>query len=226
GATELHALSTQAVLLDVDGTLADSNDLHAAAWVEALHQEGYEARFEQVRPLIGMGGDKLIPQLTGVSADSQRGERLSERRTQLFMREYLPRVEAFSDARALVAALKERGLALCVATSAKEAEVKGLLQRGGLLDLLPLRTSADDAEHSKPHPDIVTAALGRLTCRPEDAVMIGDTPYDAQAAAAANVTFVGLTCGGHAREALRPALAVYRDPSELLAQLDDSPLTA
>src|SRR5687768_622915 len=107
-------MGMKAVLLDVDGTLVDSNDLHAAAWVEALRQEGVERAFDEVRPLIGMGGDKLIPQLTGVSAESQRGERLSQRRTQLFMRDYLPRVEAFPDARALVEALRERGFELCV----------------------------------------------------------------------------------------------------------------
>jgi HAD superfamily hydrolase (TIGR01509 family) len=215
----------KAVLLDVDGTLLDSNDLHAEAWVEALRHDGIERSFQEVRPLIGMGGDKLIPQLTGVSAESQRGARLSQRRTQLFMQTYLPRVEAFPDARALLEALLDRGLALCVATSAKEQEVKGLLQRGGLLDLLPLRTSADDAEHSKPDPDIVGAALRKLGCRAEDACMLGDTPYDSQAAASAGVAFIGLACGGHTEQVLRPALAVYRDPSELLRRLGDSPLT-
>lgn len=213
----------RAVLLDVDGTLLDSNDRHAQAWVEALQQEGIERSFDEVRPLIGMGGDKLIPLLTGVSADSARGQRLSQRRTQLFMREHLPQVRAFPGARQLLEALRERGYALGVATSAKEDEVKGLLQRGDLLQLLPLRTSADDAEQSKPEPDIVTAALRKLDCRPEEALMLGDTPYDAEAAASAGVGFVGLCCGGHAAQALRPALAVYRDPSELLERLADSP---
>lgn len=212
------------VLLDVDGTLVDSNDLHAEAWVELLKGQGFPASFAQVRPLIGMGGDKLLPLLTGHSKEDREGKQLSELRTKLFMERYLPRVKALPGARALLESLRARGLRLVVATSANESELAGLLQRGGIDDLLPDRTSSDDADSSKPEPDIVLAALRKARCQPHEALMVGDTPYDRDAAHGANVAFIGLRSGGYDDDALRGALAVYASPSDLLDQLEGSPL--
>jgi HAD superfamily hydrolase (TIGR01549 family) len=214
------------VLLDVDGTLLDSNEQHALAWIDALRERGVERSHAEVRPLIGMGGDKLIPQLSGLDPESSAGRALSERRAALFAQRYLPQVKAFPKARELLQALAHAGYELCVATSAKRKELEALLRQGGLLDLLPQQTSSDDAEHSKPDPDIVRAALRTTGARPERACMLGDTPYDAQAAARAGVAFVGLTCGGYAPQALHGARAVYRDPAHLLDVLDSSVLLA
>lgn len=212
------------VLLDVDGTLVDSNDLHAQAWVELLQGQGFDASFEQVRPLIGMGGDKLLPLLTGLDKDSREGKELSELRTKLFMERYLPKVKALPGARALVQELAARGHRLIVASSANERELQGLLDQGGISDLLPERTSADDAARSKPDADIVVAALHKAECSADQAVLLGDTPYDLEAASAAGVGFIGLNSGGYDNKALMGALAVYADPRTLLARLASSPL--
>lgn len=222
--TAAHPGDVYAVLLDVDGTLLDSNDQHAHAWVDALGERQIQRDFTEVRPLVGMGGDKLVPRLSGSDPESAAGRALAQRRTELFMQRYLHQVRPFPDARALLEALLHRGYTLCVATSAKRDELEALLRQGGLLDLLPQRTSSDDADRSKPDPDIVSAALRKIGVRPDQACMLGDTPYDAEAAARAGVAFVGLTCGGHPAEALQPARGVYRDVAQLLANLDRSAL--
>lgn len=215
--------SSRTVLLDVDGTLVDSNDLHAEAWLEALERLGYRASFARLRPLIGMGGDKVVPLLTGLDADSAQGKELGALRSRLFREQYLPRVRPFPGARALLEALRERGHELVVATSAKQDELEGLLERGGIADLLPKRTTADDADSSKPDPDIVLAALQQAQLQPDRALMLGDTPYDLRAATQAGVGFVGLSCGGYEPAALHGALRVYADPAALLEALAESP---
>lgn len=215
--------SSRTVLLDIDGTLVDSNDLHAEAWVEALEELGYRGDFARLRPLIGMGGDKVIPLVTGHEADSMHGRELSALRSRLFREHYLPHVRPFPGARALLQALLDKGHELVVASSAKHDELDGLLERGGVADLLPKRTSSDDASSSKPDPDIVVAALHQSRLEPEQALMLGDTPYDLLAAAHAGVGFVGLCCGGYEPPALHGALRVYRDPAALLDALGESP---
>ena len=213
------------ILLDVDGTLIDSNDGHARAWVGALRAHGYVVSFEQVRPLIGMGGDKLTPQLTGLDPESREAERIGETRSELFLGEELPTLQATRGARPLLEHLLGLGLELVVATSAKEDEVGALLERAGVSDLIQLASSADDAERSKPDPDIVQAALRLSRSQVIHSVMIGDTPYDVEAAARARVPAIALRCGGWWDDAaLSKATAIYDDPADLLAQFDDSPL--
>ena len=213
------------VLLDVDGTLLDSNDAHALSFVETFREAGYDATFEKVRPLIGMGGDKLFPAAIGIEADSEEGERLGKRRWEIFRKEHLPKVRAFPGARALVDALRSRGLRLVVATSAKEDELRELLHAGGLEDLLEKKTSADDAERSKPDPDIVAAALKKGELRPAEAVMLGDTPYDVEAARRAGVATIALRCGGWGDDELKGADEIWDGPDELLANIDRSSIT-
>ncbi|MCU0681805.1 MAG: HAD family hydrolase [Polyangiaceae bacterium] len=210
-------------LLDIDGTLLDSNDAHALAWVDALAEFGHETGFERVRELIGKGGDKLLPEVTGLAKESPEGEAISKRRTAIFKAKYLPELRPFPGARALLEALRSRGLALVVATSAGADQVDGLLRAAGVRDLVDDETTSDDAARSKPDPDVVRAALAKSGRRPAEAVMIGDTPYDVEAATRAGVRSVALRCGGWDDEALRGAAAVYDDPRDLLANLAASP---
>jgi HAD superfamily hydrolase (TIGR01549 family) len=204
----------EGVILDVDGTLVDSNDAHARAFSEALN-----VPFERVRPLIGMGSDKLLPQLIGRS-DAER----AEQKTKVFKERFLPHLRAFPKVPELLTALKARGLRLVVASSAGKDELDALLAVAGAAPFLEGQTDADDAENSKPNPDIVQAAVRQLKLPAARCVMIGDTPYDAEAAARAGVAFIGVLCGGWPAEALQPALAVRRDPADLLANLEDPPL--
>jgi len=215
------------VLLDIDGTLIDSNDAHARAWVDALRTHGYVIPFEEVRPLIGMGGDKLVPKLTGLDAESGEAERLSETRSALFLKRELPTLRPTRGARALLERLTSLGMELVIATSATSSEVQALLEQAGVADLIPLASSADDADRSKPDPDIVQAALRMSGSLAAHSVMVGDTPYDVEAAARARVPSIALRCGGWwSDEALRGATAIYDDPAALLARLEESPIGA
>ncbi|CAN5716658.1 HAD family hydrolase [soil metagenome] len=211
-----------AVLLDVDGTLIDSNDAHAQAWVDAGAEFGHEIEFQRVRRLVGMGGDKVLPRVTGLEEDSEEGERLVERRGEIFRERYLPKLSAFPGAVDLVERLRSNGLTLVVATSASEEDLEPLLAQAGLSFLGGLATNSDDAEESKPAPDIVEAALEKTGVDASHVVMIGDTPYDVEAAGRAGVRIIGLRCGGWSDEELRGAAEVYADPADLLRRYDQS----
>jgi HAD superfamily hydrolase (TIGR01509 family) len=214
----------KAGLFDVDGTLVDSNDAHARAWVEAFAEAGIRVSYDEVRRAIGMGGDKLMPAVAGLSEDSPEGKRIAKRRQEIFAQKYLPHIRPLPGASDLVRALKARGYTLVAASSAKKEELQALLKIAGVDGLLDAATSSDDAEESKPDPDIVQAALKRAHAQPDEAIMIGDTPYDVEAARAAGVRVIALRSGGWTDEDLRGADAVYDDPADLLAHLDDSPL--
>ncbi|HWI39655.1 MAG TPA: HAD family hydrolase [Burkholderiales bacterium] len=203
------------VLLDIDGTLLDSNDAHARSWVEVFRRHGMHIPFERVRPLIGEGGDKLLPQLTGIDAESAEGKALSEERRELFLRDYLPALRPTRGARTLVERLKAAGLRLVVATSSNGEELGALLRQAGVAELIGRATSSDDGA-SKPDPDIVRAALREADLAPGDVVMVGDTPYDIVAAKRAGVKAIALRCGGWWDDAaLAGAAAIYDDPAAL-----------
>jgi HAD superfamily hydrolase (TIGR01509 family) len=210
------------VLLDVDGTLVDSNDAHAHAWVRAFDEHGITVAFDAVRRAIGMGGDKLMPVVSGIDADSPLGEEVSTRRGEIFKQEFLPTIQAFPGTRELLQRFVDDGFTLAVASSAKEEELGPLLERAGVDDLIDTRTSSDDAEQSKPDPDIVAAAIKESGCGADAAVMIGDTPYDVEAALRAGLRVVGFECGGWKREDLQGAIEVYASPASLLEQYDAS----
>jgi HAD superfamily hydrolase (TIGR01509 family) len=215
-----------AVLLDVDGTLVDSNDAHAEAWVKAFAEAGLDIAFTAVRPLIGMGGDKLMPSVSGLSEDSPQGERIATRRGEIFSREYLPTLRPFRDADRLVAALKARDLTAVVASSAQKDELQQLLAIAGVDALVDGAASSGDAEDSKPDPDILVSALRKAKASPHEAIMIGDTPYDVEAAERAGIRTIAFRCGGWDDHALRGAIAIYDGPWDLLVKLDQSPLAA
>ncbi len=184
-----------AVLLDVDGTLLDSNDAHAHAWVAAFADAHITIAFDVVRRCIGMGGDKLMPTVSHVKEESPLGKKISDRRRDIFMRRWLSRLKPHKHADRLLRAVKDRGLTLVAASSASRDELHALLKIAGADWLLDERTSSDDAEESKPSPDIIHAALERGRASASEAVMIGDTPYDVTAAANAGVATIAFRCG-------------------------------
>ena len=211
-----------AILFDIDGTLVDSNDAHAHAWVRAFAEAGIRVEFEKVRCAIGMGGDKLMPAVAGIQADSPAGHRVSERRSEIFKADYLPQLCPFRDAGNLVSAIHAGGLTTVAASSARHDELEALLKIAGAVSLIGDSASGDDAEQSKPDPDIIHAALKKTGAAASDALMIGDTPYDVEAAARAGVRTIAFRCGGWNDSALHGALAIYDGPWDLLASLDES----
>jgi HAD superfamily hydrolase (TIGR01509 family) len=211
-------LTFQGVIFDVDGTLVDSNDAHAAAFVQAFAEFGFPVGFGEVRRRIGEGSDKLIPQLIG-----RYDQAIADRKKAIFMGRYLPKVRAFPAVSTLLERLRAMDFRLAVASSATRDELDALLEVAHAKPYFSEVTDADDAERSKPDPDIVRAALGKLELAAGRCVMVGDTPYDAGAARRAGVPFVGVRCGGWAERELQPALGVYDDPADLLESLVKDP---
>lgn len=215
----------KAVIFDIDGTLVDSVDLHAQAWKEAFKEFGKDIPYQQVRHQIGKGGDQLMPVFFSREELEEFGEEMEEYRSKIFKRDYMPRVRAFPEVRELFQRIIADGKRLALASSAKEEELKVYKKIANIEDLVEEETSADDAEKSKPHPDIFKAALAELgNVEPSEAIVIGDTPYDAEAAGKIRLRTIGVLCGGFPEEELRAAgcTAIYNDPSDLLAQYDDS----
>jgi HAD superfamily hydrolase (TIGR01509 family) len=212
----------EGVIFDVDGTLVDSNDAHAKSWVETFAEAGYGVPFEVVRPLIGMGGDKLLPRTIGIRNDSEEGKKLSKRRSEIFRERYLPRLRAFPGSRDLVSRIRADGLKAIVATSAKDKELEGLLRAAEVDDLMEDKASASDAKRSKPDPDIVKAAIEESGLSAEDLVMIGDTPYDVEAATTAKVRCIAFRSGGWSDKDLDGAVEIYDGPADLLAHYQSS----
>jgi HAD superfamily hydrolase (TIGR01549 family) len=217
----------KAVLFDVDGTLIDSVDLHARAWQEALAHFGYDVAFDVVRSQIGKGGDQLMPVFVPKDDLERRGEELETYRGDLFKRKYLPQVRPFPKVRDLFERLRADGKAIVLASSGKAEEVKRYMDIARIADLIDASTSSDEVERSKPYGDIFAAALGKAApARAEEAIVIGDTPYDAQAAGKVGLRTIGVLCGGFPEADLRAAgcSAIFRDPADLLARYEHSPL--
>ena len=212
-----------AVIFDVDGTLVDSNDAHARAWVQAITESGRHVEFSRVRPLIGMGGDKLLPSVTGLSIESSEGKSIADRRREIFRRDFLPHLQPTRGAQRLLEWLRDDRKTLVVASSAEEDELQDLLRVAGTAKMFESTASSDDAERSKPDPDIVVAAIKQANCPVADIIMVGDTPYDVEAALRAGIEIIGLRSGGWSDAELRGAVAIYDDPADLLEHYDLSP---
>jgi len=210
------------VIFDIDGTLVDSNDAHAQSWVDTFAEAGYDVPFDVVRPLIGMGGDKLLPKTIGKSRDSEEGKKLVKRRSEIFRERYLPHLRPLKGARDLVLRVRSDGLKAVVATSAKEEELRGLLKAAQVDDLMEEEATASDADRSKPDPDIVHAAIEQSGISSEHLVMIGDTPYDIEAASRAQVRTIAFRSGGWKDDALKGAVEIYNGPDDLLAHYESS----
>ncbi|MEA3052954.1 MAG: hypothetical protein QOG72_1857 [Sphingomonadales bacterium] len=208
----------RAVLFDVDGTLVDTNDLHAAAWREAFLNFGLDKPIEEIRWQIGKGGDNLIPALFPGLAEDRR-EALEDFRGELFKRDYLPRAVPFPGVRALFERLVADDIRIVLASSSHSEEVDYYLGLIGAADLVSATTSKDDVENSKPCPDIFAAALAKVApLVAEEAAVVGDTPWDAKAAARLGLRTIGFRSGGFPDEALAEAgaCALYDGPEDLL----------
>jgi len=217
----------KAVIFDNDGTLVDSVDLHAQAWVATFAKYGKKINFHDVRRQIGKGSDQLLPVFFSPSELHEFGEQLEKDRSELFKRDYLPQVKSFPKTRELFERIRQDGKQIALASSAKEGELMTYKKLARVEDLLAGETSSDDVEKSKPHPDIFAVALQKLgNPSVEDVIVVGDTPYDAEAAGKLTLRTIGVLCGGWTREALRQAgcIAIYRDPADLLTYYDESPL--
>ena len=213
---------TRAALFDVDGTLVDSTYLHAVAWWQAFRRADLDVPVWRLHRCIGMGPDQLVPAVTDADVDV---DALAESHDAIYSIHW-PALRLLPGAHDLVRRCHDRGLTTVLASSAGTREVqvvRDLLNADSFLDH---STSSDDAENSKPAPDLVTVAVRRAGVDPTDAVFIGDAVADVRACAEAGVACIALECGGTSAAELKDAgaVAVYRDPADLLAHFDDSVL--
>jgi HAD superfamily hydrolase (TIGR01509 family) len=215
------------VLLDVDGTLVDTTYLHAVAWWEALRQRGVDVPMATIHRGIGMGSDKLLDHLLGPDRDRDADDALTTAHDVLYGA-WWERLRPLPGAADLLRAIADRGLAVVLASSAKEPELEQLRRVIGADDVITAATSCSDAEQSKPAPDILQAALDQSDVDPHAAVFVGDSVWDVQAAGRLYIPCIGLTCGGTSADELTEAgaVAVYDDPAALLGALDDSAIAA
>lgn len=217
----------KAAIFDIDGTLINSVDLHAQAWKEAFKHFGKDIPYQQIRHQIGKGSDQLMPVFFTRDELEELGDRMEEFRGELFKRDFLPRVRAFPKVRELFQRIKADGKRIALASSAKEEELDAYKKIADIEGLVEEEASSDDAAKSKPHPDIFEAALDKLSLESSEAIAIGDTPYDAEAAGKLRVRTIGMRCGGFPEAELLAAgcIAIYDDPADLLARYEESVLT-
>ncbi len=210
-----------AVILDVDGTLVDTNFHHAIAWYRAFRQHGIVLPIWRIHRSIGMGGDQLVPSLTDEKTEEEQGEDIRTAEKALYMA-LIEEVEPFAESRELIEDLKGRGHAVILASSAKADEVDLYLDLLDARELADGWTSSTDVENTKPEPDLVHAAVEKAGGGP--AVMIGDTTWDCKAAAAASVETIAVRTGGFSAEELREAGArsVWDSVAELRGRLDEA----
>ncbi len=213
----------EAFIFDVDGTLIDSNEFHAKAWEKAFAAHGKEIPMQKIRPHLGKGSDQLLPEFLDKKEMERLGKAISEMRAEIFKREYLPQVRPFPGVRELFKRIREADRRIALASSSKKEEVEEYKTIAQIEDLVEQSTSSDDAEESKPEPDIFQAAMGLLRNPPAHKVLVvGNTPHDAVAATRAKLAVIGVLCGGFSEKVLRASgcRAIYQDPADLLANLE------
>ncbi len=215
-----------AVLFDVDGTLVDTNYLHAVTWWEALRQYGHHVPMVRIHHAIGMGSDKLLDHLLPDDRDRTLDDELQSAHKALSA-PYWPRLRAFDGAADLLRACAGRGQQVVLASSASEREMQALRAALNADDVITAATSADDVKQSKPAPDIVQTALQRADVAADDAVFVGDTVWDVQACNKTGLACVAFLTGGISSQELRDAGAaeIYDGPAELVHCLPDSLIT-
>jgi HAD superfamily hydrolase (TIGR01509 family) len=215
----------RAAILDIDGTLVDTNFHHAIAWYRAFHQHELVLPIWRIHRHIGMGGDQLVESLCGKDVENEKGDDIRAAEKVLYS-ELIGEVEPLQGARELIEDLKERGHAVVLASSAKEDEVDHYLELLDARELADGWTTSADVEATKPEPDLVQAAIEKAGSG--EAVMVGDTTWDCEAAKRAGIETVAVLTGGFSEAELRDAgaVAVYRSIDELRESLDETPLTA
>jgi HAD superfamily hydrolase (TIGR01509 family) len=215
------------VLFDVDGTLVDTTYLHTVSWWEALRQHDADVPMAEIHRAIGMGSDKLLDHLLGEQRDHSHDEAISTAHDVLYGA-WWERLRPLPGASDLLRGVAKRGLAVVLASSAKETELTKLRRVIDADDVVSAATSSSDAAASKPAPDILQAALDQSDVDPRRAVFVGDSVWDVQAAARLDIPCIGLTCGGTSSAELAEAgtTANYDNPAALLAALDDSAIGA
>jgi HAD superfamily hydrolase (TIGR01549 family) len=213
-------------IFDLDGTLVDSNDLHAEAWQEAFRHFGKEIPYGELRSQIGKGGDQYVPAFLNSHEIQQFGDELNKFRGDLFKQKYLARVQPFPKVRELFERLREDGKRIVLASSGNGDEVDHYVHLTRIGDLIDGRTTKSEVRHSKPEPDVFLEALTQLHLPSEEAIAIGDTPFDVQAAKKSQLPTIALLCGGFREDELRAsgAVAIYRDIADLLTSYQRSPL--
>jgi HAD superfamily hydrolase (TIGR01549 family) len=215
----------KAVIFDIDGTLVDSVDLHARAWVEAFAKFGHDISYHKIRSQIGKGGDQLLPVFLSPEQQKEYGKQMEEFRGELFKTKYMSQVKPLPRVRELLERVANDGKQIALASSAKEDEIATYKRIANIEDLVEEEASSDDAERSKPHPDIFEAALERLhNVTAVEAVTVGDSPYDAIAARKIKMKCIGVLSGGFPEDDLRAAgcSAIYQDCADLLDHYDQS----
>jgi HAD superfamily hydrolase (TIGR01509 family) len=212
----------RAVLLDVDGTLIDANYQHALAWYRAFRANGLVMPIWKIHRHVGMGGDQLVPALIGEEADAEKGADIRETRKEIY-EELIEEVAPLDGAHELIADLKERGRTAVLASSAPEKEIDHYLDLLEARDLADGWTTDDDVEATKPEPDLVRAAL--VMARTDEAILVGDTPWDIESARKSGIETITVITGGYSEQELRDAgaVGVYESVQELRAHLEEPP---
>ena len=212
----------EAILFDLDGTLVDSNESHVESWDRAFRKFGREFSRKELRSQIGKGSDQYLPHFLSPAEMEEFGKALDQFRSRLFAEEYLSSIKPFPRVRELFENLKQDGKRIVLATSGKREDADHYIELLRIEKLISGLTTADDAEKSKPAPDIFIAALEKVHgVPPSRALVVGDTKFDIAAADQAEIQTVALLCGGTPEEILRNAgaIGIYRDPADLLAAL-------
>jgi len=212
-------------VLDIDGTLVDTNYHHAIAWFRAFAHHGLVLPIWRIHRHIGMGGDQVVTALCGDDVEMQLGDDIRDAESDEYAK-LIGEVRTMEGSRELIESLKSRGHVVVLASSAKEDEVDAYLDLLDARDLADAWTTSADVESTKPAPDLVHAAMARVGSEPADAVMVGDTPWDVKAAGAAGVQTLAVVTGGFSEAELREAGAsgVYESVADLGDRLDETPL--
>jgi HAD superfamily hydrolase (TIGR01509 family) len=214
----------KALLCDIDGTLVHSNWLHAAAWKDTFEVIDIHLDLEDISRQIGKGGDELIPVFVPWWRRPAVQKPLEAYRSFIFRTQYFPQVEPFPRVREFIVTVQRHSIDVALASSANQQDLNDYINITRIGDIIEATTSADDAKRTKPNPDIFTAALHKLGVSSKNAIALGDTPYDAEAAGKAGVSTIGVTTGGWSEPELLEAgcIEVYKDVADLLDRFDTS----
>ena len=214
----------KAVIFDVDGTLVDTVDLHTQAWVEAFKQEGYDLSYDELRQQIGKGGEKIVADFLSPEEVEKVGENITEFRKEFYQDKLISQARPFDRVRELFERLKQDEIKIVLASSARPGSLDYYQEILNIKDLIDGATSTQDVEESKPAPDVFVAALEKLKgVETSDVIVVGDSPYDAQAANKVDLRTVGVLCGGFSEETLKESgcIAIYKNPADILEKYQE-----